>query len=74
MEYHVLSRDFGTIMPKDQFCVSILKAGDRDAAWLKIEESIANTNTQDWLLSQDEILKLKEVINAYCNRNFGRKS
>lgn len=57
-QFVVLSRDFGY----NKFYVVKIKAKTEEEAWEIVENEIATTNSQDWLLDKESLKDLKEQI------------
>jgi len=65
MTYAVLQRDYGTDNPNMQFSMYVIKGKDTTEVEDKIEESIANTNSQEWILTDKEFDALKKLIDGF---------
>lgn len=63
MKFYVLSRDILAAKPEEQFSLyDDIEVEREQEAWDIIEEEIATTNSQDWLLTKEEFLALKKVL------------
>ncbi|OGL92095.1 MAG: hypothetical protein A2879_05125 [Omnitrophica WOR_2 bacterium RIFCSPHIGHO2_01_FULL_49_10] len=55
-----LSRNFAK--RGDDFTFHTIKARSADIAWQMVEESIATTSSQDWLMTPDDFYVLKKFL------------
>lgn len=61
-EWIVIQRDYGVSPAK----ITIERVvAPEDEIWEVIEESFANTNTQEWVMTEEEFVKLKRKINRF---------
>lgn len=61
MKFLVLIRDFHT----GNITIEELEAKNQDEAWEDIENNLINSDTQGWLLTEEEARKLKSMLNTY---------
>ncbi len=61
--FYVLVRDFGTSNSKKQFGLFKVEARNSEAAWEMVEGVYATNNSQEWLLTEQELKELKITLN-----------
>jgi hypothetical protein len=66
--YFVLSRDFKSSRPAQQFGLTTIKAKDSETGWGVVETEYDTTNEQHWLMTPKELAALKIEL-----RKGGRK-
>ena len=62
MKFKVLSREFNTANPKEQFSIIEIEAREKEHAWEIIEAEIASNFSQDWLMTMEEYESLKGIL------------
>jgi hypothetical protein len=61
-KYIVVSRDYLTSNPMQEFEACTLVGKDSEEAWEVVEESVATNNSQEWLLSFEEARALYDKL------------
>lgn len=61
--FYVLVRDFGTSNSKKQFGLFKVEARNSEAAWEMVEGVYTTNNSQEWLLTEQELKELKITLN-----------
>ena len=64
LEFLVIQRNFGYIDPSQQFKFYKIKAIDREKAEEKSANRLCNSDSQEWLLSKEELSALKNTLNS----------
>ena len=62
MKFYVLQRWFNACNVEQMFEIGTIEAEDEEEAWEIIEESWSDTNSQEWLLTEEAFNKLKEIL------------
>lgn len=62
MKLKVLTRDFSDRTPSKQFKIITVEAENREKIWEEIENSLINSNTQAWVMSEAEFEALKITL------------
>ena len=61
-KYWILQRLFESSKPKEQFFLWVTRAENIDEAWENTEQEIATNNSQEWLLTKEELKELQKVL------------
>lgn len=62
--FYVLVKYFGTSNSKKQFGLFKVEARNSEAAWeMVVEGDYATNNSQEWLLTEQELKELKITLN-----------
>lgn len=66
-KFKVLIRQFDDIRPDKQFKVSEVEAEDKEKAWEIVDTELANSTTQEWILTEAEF---EALLVALCGFSF----